>query len=142
MTKTLHRVIVYAGAFSILVTAVAVHPHYLSYFNTFAGGSANGYTWLQDSNDDWGQNEILAKRIVEESGGTIDYEGGDLPRPGTYYLIRLAELYARPRNLDEREIALRELLEKGKLRVVKRSLPTHWLVYYPVEESPAATVSN
>lgn len=137
MTSKRRRVIVVVGALSVLATVVRVHPHYLSYFNAFAGGSANGYRWLLDSNFDWGQNEILAKQIVAASDRPIDYEGSDLPRPGNTYLIRLAEIYARPRNRDKRDIALKDLLEEGTLRIVDRSLPTHWVVYYPVEESSA-----
>jgi hypothetical protein len=33
-----------------------VHPHYLAYFNEAAGGPANGYRLLADSNLDWGQD--------------------------------------------------------------------------------------
>lgn len=135
MTNPLRRGVVSVAMVFILVIAVTVHPQYLSYFNVFAGGSANGYKWLHDSNYDWGQNELLAKRIVEKSGSTIHYEGTDLPQPGMHYLIRLAELYARLRDRDERETALRELLEQGKLQVVDKSLPTHWVVYYPPKES-------
>lgn len=36
--------------------AAKTYPHFLSYFNQFAGGSANGYEWLVDSNLDWGQD--------------------------------------------------------------------------------------
>ena len=33
-----------------------IAPHYLSYFNVFAGGPERGYTRLADSNVDWGQD--------------------------------------------------------------------------------------
>jgi hypothetical protein len=131
MTTPLRRAIVYGGALFMIVTVVAVHPQYLSYFNPLAGGSAAGYRWLQDSNYDWGQNEILAKRMVQESDVAIDYEGTELPEPGHYYLIRMSELYGRPRNRDERENKLRELLEAGTIRIIDQTLPTHWVVYYP-----------
>lgn len=39
----------------ILVT-LRIHPYYLSYFNVAAGGPANGYNVLIDSNVDWGQD--------------------------------------------------------------------------------------
>ncbi len=32
------------------------HPHHLAYFNEIAGGPANGYRHLVDSNLDWGQD--------------------------------------------------------------------------------------
>lgn len=53
------------------VTAVRVHPSYLSYFNAAAGGSSQGYRWLLDSNFDWGQDlyrlpAALARLSVHE----------------------------------------------------------------------------
>ncbi|MBF0519367.1 MAG: phospholipid carrier-dependent glycosyltransferase [Nitrospirae bacterium] len=39
-----------------LLSIVSVYPHYLAYFNVFAGGPANGYKYLADSNIDWGQD--------------------------------------------------------------------------------------
>ena len=39
-----------------LVSAVSIGPHYLSYFNRFAGGADQGYLRLADSNVDWGQD--------------------------------------------------------------------------------------
>ncbi len=33
-----------------------LHPHYLAYFNELAGGPANGWRYLVDSNLDWGQD--------------------------------------------------------------------------------------
>ena len=38
------------------VSVARVHPHYLAYFNEAAGGPANGYRLLVDSNLDWGQD--------------------------------------------------------------------------------------
>lgn len=37
-------------------TTAAVAPNLLSYFNEWAGGPANGYRYLVDSDLDWGQN--------------------------------------------------------------------------------------
>jgi 4-amino-4-deoxy-L-arabinose transferase-like glycosyltransferase len=39
-----------------LAANVRVAPDYLSFFNTFAGGPANGYRLLVDSSLDWGQD--------------------------------------------------------------------------------------
>ncbi|MEM7349737.1 MAG: hypothetical protein AAF657_02950 [Acidobacteriota bacterium] len=42
----------------------AIRPHYLSFFNTLAGGSEQGYRHLADSSLDWGQDlPALATRI-------------------------------------------------------------------------------
>jgi hypothetical protein len=40
----------------LAVASLAVHPHYLAYFNEAAGGPANGRHWLIESNLDWGQD--------------------------------------------------------------------------------------
>lgn len=52
-------------------TALFIHPHYLSYFNRLAGGPAQGYNILIDSNVDWGQDlrrlaDWLAENEVAE----------------------------------------------------------------------------
>lgn len=44
------------GAVGVALVALWIHPHYLSYFNLAAGGPANGYRVLTDSNVDWGQD--------------------------------------------------------------------------------------
>ncbi|MCC6449309.1 MAG: glycosyltransferase family 39 protein [Candidatus Aureabacteria bacterium] len=60
------------GAFVALSLAwyvwgtLAVGPHYLAYFNELAGGPANGYRCLVDSNLDWGQDIKGLKHYMEE----------------------------------------------------------------------------
>jgi hypothetical protein len=39
-----------------VLSSISIHPHYLAYFNEYVGGPANGYTYLLDSNLDWGQD--------------------------------------------------------------------------------------
>ncbi len=47
---------------AVLISA----PHYLSYFNTIAGGTEGGPRYLLDSNVDWGQDlPSLAKKMKE-----------------------------------------------------------------------------
>lgn len=51
-----------AGGLAILVlVALWIHPHYLSYFNLLVGGPENGYRVLTDSNVDWGQDLLRLK---------------------------------------------------------------------------------
>jgi 4-amino-4-deoxy-L-arabinose transferase-like glycosyltransferase len=59
-----------AAAVGLLTVAVAlwIHPHYLSYFNPLAGGPANGYRVLIDSNVDWGQDLLRLRRWMGETG--------------------------------------------------------------------------
>jgi hypothetical protein len=62
------------------VSSFSVHPRYISYFNELVGGPRNGYSWLTDSNVDWGQDkryvrEVYARRspvpVWVEPGGPI-----------------------------------------------------------------------
>jgi 4-amino-4-deoxy-L-arabinose transferase-like glycosyltransferase len=72
----------------LLVVAVLAHPHYLEYFNECAGGPANGYTRLVDSNLDWGQDAKRLKQFLAENSLTnasLDYFG--TPRALGYYAI-------------------------------------------------------
>lgn len=50
------------------VSAAAVAPQYLSYFNPLAGGSAAGYRLLADSNVDWGQDLPSLRAWQAENG--------------------------------------------------------------------------
>jgi Dolichyl-phosphate-mannose-protein mannosyltransferase len=59
-------VLVLAGWYG---TSVArVHPHYLAYFNELAGGPADGYRYLVDSNLDWGQDLKGLSAWVDANG--------------------------------------------------------------------------
>jgi hypothetical protein len=46
--------------------SVSIYPHYLAYFNQFAGGPQGGYRHLVDSNLDWGQDLKGLKRYMNE----------------------------------------------------------------------------
>jgi hypothetical protein len=48
--------------------AARIHPHYLAYFNEAAGGPANGYRLLVDSNLDWGQDLKGLKAWMDATG--------------------------------------------------------------------------
>lgn len=47
-------------------SSLAVHPHYLSYFNEVAGGPNNGHNHLVDSNIDWGQDLLFLKAWLDQ----------------------------------------------------------------------------
>ena len=49
-----------------VLEALLTHPHYITYFNTLAGGSKNGRHFAIDSNLDWGQDLILLKEFIQE----------------------------------------------------------------------------
>jgi hypothetical protein len=47
---------------------LSIHPHYLAYFNQFAGGPRNGYRHLVDSNLDWGQDLREVRKYMDKEG--------------------------------------------------------------------------
>ena len=48
----------------LAVESVAIYPHYLAFFNGFAGGPENGPRYLVDSNLDWGQDLVNLKKYL------------------------------------------------------------------------------
>ena len=91
---TIPLALVFLLLLSLLIIDAQIHPHYLSTFNSLAGGPQNGHRVLVDSNIDWGQDllrlqEWAAENNVEELKlgwfGTADpdYYGVDYePLPG------------------------------------------------------------
>jgi hypothetical protein len=57
----MRRTVAAAAVALQLASAAAVFPHYLAYFNLFAGGPANGHRLLVDSSLDWGQDLARVK---------------------------------------------------------------------------------
>jgi 4-amino-4-deoxy-L-arabinose transferase-like glycosyltransferase len=57
----------YAALFSLLISDLLIHPHYLSYFNVAAGGPENGRNILIDSNIDWGQDLLRLQAWMAEN---------------------------------------------------------------------------
>lgn len=65
-----------------LASILRITPHYISYFNELAGGSAEGYRYLIDSNIDWGQDLPSLRRFMTERGiekVQLAYFGHGLP---------------------------------------------------------------
>jgi hypothetical protein len=55
----------------LTIPSMAIHPHYLAYFNVLAGGPDNGWRVAVDSNLDWGQDvqglaEYAANKEIDE----------------------------------------------------------------------------
>jgi 4-amino-4-deoxy-L-arabinose transferase-like glycosyltransferase len=80
----------------LLAANARVAPHYLAFFNAFAGGPANGYRLLADSSLDWGQDlPGLARWLREHNRGPgaapvyLSYFGTGEP---DYYGITAARL--------------------------------------------------
>lgn len=64
--KRLAYGIVIVLATVLIFETIAVYPNYMSYFNSLAGGSKNGYRYVTDSNADWGQDLKRLKNWIEE----------------------------------------------------------------------------
>ena len=90
------KVIIIVLGLWYVVSSVRIFPHYLSYFNEFAGGPDNGYKYLVDSDLDWGQDLKGLKRYMEEKKIDkikLDYFGYLAPK---YYRIDHEKLKSIP----------------------------------------------
>jgi len=77
-------------------SGLAIYPHYLAFFNEWAGGPDNGWRCLVDSNLDWGQDLKGLARWAEEQGVTgikLAYYGEAYP---TYYGLDFEPLTGWP----------------------------------------------
>lgn len=73
-----YDVIIYGLLGWYLLSNLSVYPHYLTYFNQLAGGSAGGHQYVVDSNLDWGQDLKRLTMWVEENNVSkihLDYFG-------------------------------------------------------------------
>lgn len=85
------RLLLVLGLCWYVFAALRQQPHFLAYFNEVAGGTAQGYRYLGDSNLDWGQDLGRLAALVKRQGGTwtISYAGTGDP---AYYGIRPEQL--------------------------------------------------
>ncbi|MEJ7638939.1 MAG: glycosyltransferase family 39 protein, partial [Singulisphaera sp.] len=68
------------GAMGICLTAtatatLAIHPHYLAYFNVVSGGPTRGPEHLIDSNIDWGQDLVNLRRWLAQNAPPGELDG-------------------------------------------------------------------
>lgn len=91
---------------ALAITSLRIHPHYLAFFNSIAGGPRQGYKRLVDSSLDWGQDLRGLAAWLEKHGKTasaeqrvfLDYFGQDAP---SHYLVKF-EPIVRPLSQDGR----------------------------------------
>jgi 4-amino-4-deoxy-L-arabinose transferase-like glycosyltransferase len=60
------RLVGWSAVALLLLATLWIHPHYLSFFNLAAGGPANGFQILVDSNVDWGQDLLRLKAWMDD----------------------------------------------------------------------------
>lgn len=83
----------------MVATQLWTHPHYLAYFNWIAGGSADGWHILGDSNLDWGQDLLRLRAWMDENEVeelNLSYFGS--ADPSRY--LRYQPLPGEPRHRD------------------------------------------
>lgn len=86
---TRHQLQIMLLAICVWIVAIPVfaYPGYVSYFNEAAGGSRNGFSYVTDSNTDWGQDLGRLKEFLDKNSQIdkirVDYFGGGNPQ---YYL--------------------------------------------------------
>jgi hypothetical protein len=96
------------------VATLSLHPSYLAFYNTLAGGPDGGRRYAVDSNLDWGQDLLRLAAWVRARGVPrieIDYFGGGVVAhalPGCGFLTRA---YDDPRVFQESEA---QLLSRGE----------------------------
>jgi len=98
------RWLVVVAALCLLEVAevVAVHPHYLAFFNRLVGGPKNGYKYLADSNLDWGQDLKRLKKWIDANHVNqinLSYFGSADP---AYYGINCTYLLGSPAYLKDK----------------------------------------
>jgi len=59
------KVITWIALIGLLFEFWLTSPHFLSYYNEFAGGTSNGYNIAVDSNYDWGQDLKRVKSYID-----------------------------------------------------------------------------
>ncbi|MFZ4699301.1 MAG: ArnT family glycosyltransferase [Candidatus Methylumidiphilus sp.] len=72
-----------AGLFVFWIVSIPVlaYPSYISYFNEAAGGHANGYQYVTDSNYDWGQDLKNLKKWVGQYNECLSRQDSDETQP-------------------------------------------------------------
>jgi hypothetical protein len=90
------RVLVLALVAWLGAEVAFAHPYELGYFNEIAGGWRNGWTWLADSNVDWGQDLGRLERWARANGDPgvkLAYFGADDPARRGFAVSDLASTY-------------------------------------------------
>jgi Tfp pilus assembly protein PilF len=129
-----------------IATFVRVYPHTLTFFNTLAGGPANGLHYLADSNLDWGQDLKLLKIWMERKNIrhiNLAYFGSADPE---YYGISCTHLPGAPPFATEK-IAKPDLPGYVAISATVLSgiqLAPEWRLFYRgfLEEKLVAAVGN
>jgi hypothetical protein len=76
-----------AAATAVVLISLWQWPHYIPYFNLLAGGPANSWRLLSDSNVDWGQDLPALAAWQRETGQSLKLSYFGTAHPSAYGLI-------------------------------------------------------
>jgi hypothetical protein len=113
----------------IMFESFYIYPNYLTYFNQFIGGSANGHKRFADSNLDWGQDLPAVKKWLTGKNNpkiSLIYFGPtnpalyDIKQSNTpeYILISVSALYT----LKYNNIFYKLLFERKPIDIINNSI--------------------
>ena len=122
LQRALHNFLETFPLFAVAVLALwyagsvlRVHPNYLAYFNEAAGGPAQGWRWLVDSNVDWGQDfDALSQRIHPADSRVRMLSAATPAWYVAFDLLAEGETDLRAQPLGERRKRLERLLKGVK----------------------------
>ncbi len=87
IVSELDRRILYTLCIIYIYSSLSIYPHYISYFNAFAGGADKGYRFVVVSDLDWGQDMLgLAGYVNENNITNLYYSKYNTADPGYYGL--------------------------------------------------------
>jgi hypothetical protein len=128
------------------ISLISIYPHFLTYFNEIAGGPAQGYLYVVNSNLDWGQDLKRLKKWVEENKIEkiyLDYFGGGNPE---YYLKEKYAPWWGKRNPDELPkgsylaVSVNQLQGGRAFPVKGYDLPSDYYIWLYQYEPPIAKI--
>lgn len=107
---------------------LCVHPHYLTYYNTLAGGPDNGHLIAVDSNFDWGQDLLYLKDYLEERN-----------IPDAYLIYFGPKLMPKAYGVPHRDYVSQKTLQPGIYIISATMLRQYIASYYLPELVPLAS---
>lgn len=111
----------------MLANVIRADPYFIEYFNEFAGGPANGYKFLQDSNLDWGQNTDLVQKYIDSHKSMNAHSDLNSIHGKGLWVVRIWDV-TKPDNVrTQLETHYYEEYKSGSFKPVDQIGYTHWV---------------
>jgi hypothetical protein len=120
--------VVVAACAAVLIGTTTAFPNYLSYYNELVGGGTQGWRYIQDSNFDWGQNELVATQFESRHNAEKILYHRSYLNANQYYIVRLKQLYGEIDARHDVSRHLQTLFQRGELQPHEIISNTHWVV--------------